>query len=66
MRRILMKRILMRRVPIVSYEEESYIPYSGVEDLTPEFSAVSKSSEIVYYPIKWNPYNETFFNVKQN
>ena len=49
-----------------SYEEESYIPYSGVEDLTPEFSAVSKSSEIVYYPIKWNPYNETFFNVKQN
>ena len=47
-------------------EEESYNPYSGVENLTPEFSGVSRSSEMVYYPVEWNPYNETFFNVKQN
>ena len=47
-----------------SYEEESYNPYSGVENLTQEFSGVSRSSEIVYYEIEWNPYNQTYFNIK--
>ena len=47
-----------------SYEEDSY--YSGGENLTPEFSGVSRSSEMVYYPVEWNPYNQTFFNIKQD
>ena len=47
-----------------SYEEESYNPYSGVENLTQEFFGVSRSSEIVYYEIEWNPYNQTYFNIK--
>ena len=46
-----------------STEEESYNPYSDVENLTQEFSGVSRSSEIVYYQTEWNPYNETYFNV---
>ena len=47
-----------------SYEKEFYNPYSGVENLTQEFSGVSRSSEIVYYEIEWNPYNQTYFNIK--
>ena len=49
-----------------SYEEETYNPYSGVENLTQEFSGVSRSSEIVYYEVEWNPYNLTYFNIKQD
>ena len=49
-----------------STEEEFYNPYSGVENLTQEFSGVSRSSEMVYYPVEWNPYNQTFFNIKQD
>ena len=49
-----------------STEEESYNPYSGGENLTQEFSGVSRSSEIVYYQTEWNPYNQAYFNVKQD
>ena len=53
--------VALAYIRTVNNEEDS-----GVENLTQEFSGVSRSSEMVYYPVEWNPYNQTFFNIKQD